>query len=154
MPRCARSAFASSSVRAVVTMVMSMPRTLSTLSYTISGKISCSREPQRVVAAAVEALGRHALEVAHARQRHVDEPVEELVHPRRRAASPWQPIGTPSRSLKLAIDFLARVTTGFWPGDGLEVGGGEVQHLRVLLALAHPHVDHDLLQPRHLDTLV
>src|SRR5215510_13411345 len=25
------------------------------------------------------------------------------------------PIGTPSRSLKFAIDFLARVTTGFWP---------------------------------------
>ena len=26
-----------------------------------------------------------------------------------------QPIGTFSRSLKLAIDFLARVITGFWP---------------------------------------
>ena len=26
-----------------------------------------------------------------------------------------QPIGMCSRSLKLAIDFLARVTTGFWP---------------------------------------
>ena len=26
-----------------------------------------------------------------------------------------QPIAMPSRSLKPAIDFLARVTTGFWP---------------------------------------
>ncbi len=26
-----------------------------------------------------------------------------------------QPMGTPWRRLKLAIDFLARVTTGFWP---------------------------------------
>jgi hypothetical protein len=25
------------------------------------------------------------------------------------------PIGMPSRSLKVAIAFLARVTTGFWP---------------------------------------
>ena len=25
------------------------------------------------------------------------------------------PMGTPSRSLKLAMDFLARVMTGFWP---------------------------------------
>ena len=32
MPRCVRSALASSSVRAVVTMMMSMPRTLSILS--------------------------------------------------------------------------------------------------------------------------
>src|SRR5499426_3723539 len=39
-------------------------------------------QPERVVAPAVEALGRHAAEVAHARQRHVDQAVEELVHPR------------------------------------------------------------------------
>src|SRR5262249_29428088 len=39
------SAFASASVLAVVTMTMSMPRTASTLSYSISGKTSCSRSP-------------------------------------------------------------------------------------------------------------
>src|SRR5439155_2104579 len=38
-------------------------------------------EPQRVVAPAVEGLGRHAAEVAHARQRHVDQAIKELVHP-------------------------------------------------------------------------
>ena len=31
---------------AVVTIVTSMPRTLSTLSYTISGKMICSRRPR------------------------------------------------------------------------------------------------------------
>src|SRR5262249_34528775 len=44
-PTWVSNAFASSSVCAVVTIVMSMPRTLSTLSYTISGKITCSRSP-------------------------------------------------------------------------------------------------------------
>src|SRR3989441_11425717 len=39
-------------------------------------------EPEGVVAAPVEALGRQAAEVAHARHRDRDEPVEELVHPR------------------------------------------------------------------------
>src|SRR2546427_597987 len=39
-------------------------------------------EPERVVPSAVESLPRHALEVAHARQRDVDEPIEKLVHPR------------------------------------------------------------------------
>src|SRR4029453_1432382 len=37
-------------------------------------------DPEREVAAAVERLDRPALEVAHARQRHVHEPVEELPH--------------------------------------------------------------------------
>src|SRR5438128_356202 len=39
-------------------------------------------EPERVVPSAVESLPWHALEVAHARQRDVDEPIEKLVHPR------------------------------------------------------------------------
>src|SRR5215470_3403432 len=38
-------------------------------------------EPEGVVPAAVERLGRHALEIADAGQRHVDQPVDELVHP-------------------------------------------------------------------------
>ena len=41
-----RSSFASSSVVAVVTNAISIPRILSTLSYSISGKISCSRRPR------------------------------------------------------------------------------------------------------------
>ena len=41
----------------------------------------CSFRPMRVVAAAVEALALHAAEVAHARQRHGDQAVQEFVHP-------------------------------------------------------------------------
>src|SRR5262249_14665074 len=37
-------------------------------------------DAEGVVAAPVERLGRHALEVAHARQRERHEPIEELVH--------------------------------------------------------------------------
>lgn len=41
-----KSSRASSSVLAVVTKMISIPLTLSTLSYSISGKISCSRIPR------------------------------------------------------------------------------------------------------------
>ena len=44
-PIRASSSLASSSVLAVVTNTISIPRILSTLSYSISGKISCSRRP-------------------------------------------------------------------------------------------------------------
>ena len=45
IPNCVSSSRASSSVFAVVTKIMSMPLTLSILSYSISGKISCSLMP-------------------------------------------------------------------------------------------------------------
>src|SRR5499427_8260922 len=45
-PRWPRSDLASSSVWAEVTMITSMPRTLSTLSNTTSGKITCSLRPR------------------------------------------------------------------------------------------------------------
>src|SRR3989442_8384451 len=47
------------------------------------GKDQLLAEPEGVVAPAVEALGRHAPEVAHAWARDVDEAGEELVHPGR-----------------------------------------------------------------------
>src|SRR6185436_15470689 len=46
MPRSSRSFFDSSSVFAVVTMLISSPRRRSTLSYSISGNASCSRSPR------------------------------------------------------------------------------------------------------------
>src|SRR5881397_2873125 len=55
-------------------------------------------EPERVVAPAVEGLGRYAPEVAHARQRDVDETIEELVHP-----------GPPERHLGPDRDALAQL---------------------------------------------
>ena len=42
------------------------------------------------------------------------------------------PIDLPSRSLKLAIDFLALVTTGLWPVIMLEVAQGALEQ-RLLL---------------------
>ena len=48
-------------------------------------------------------------------KRDVDQPVEKFDTCARAARVTMQPIGTPSRSLKLAIAFFARVTTGFWP---------------------------------------
>ena len=45
IPNCVNNSLASSSVLAVVTMMISIPLTLSTLSYSISGKISCSLIP-------------------------------------------------------------------------------------------------------------
>ena len=46
MPMPRSSSLHSSSVWAVVTKIISMPRTFSTLSYSISGKSSCSRMPR------------------------------------------------------------------------------------------------------------
>src|SRR5713226_4780967 len=69
-------------------------------------------DADRVVAPAVETVGREPAEVAHARHRDRDEPVQKLEHPR---SVTEQPTGMPSRRLKLAIAFLARVTTGCWP---------------------------------------
>src|ERR1700730_13073596 len=45
-PIWVRNSVASSSFLAVVTMTMSMPRALSTLSKSISGNTSCSRRPR------------------------------------------------------------------------------------------------------------
>ena len=59
------------------------------------------------------------------------------------------PIATPSRSLKPAMDFLARVITGFCPVMLAELFDGGVEQLRVLHRLAQPHVHHDLVQTRH-----
>ena len=51
----------------------------------------------------------------------------------------------PSRSLKLAIDFLALVMTGFWPVIGRQLVDGGVEDLGVRDRLAHAHVQDDLL---------
>src|SRR5256885_3749000 len=106
-------------------------------------------EPERVVPSAVESLPRHALEVAHARQRDVDEPIEKLVHPR-----------TTERHLRADRHALAQLEVRdrllrarddrLLPADRLQIGRREVEHLGVLPPLAPTHVDHDLLEARHL----
>ncbi len=86
MPNAFSSSYASWSVFAVVTNVMSMPKIRATLSTSISGNIVCSLMPDRVVAAAVERLVGQPAEVADPGDRDADEAVEELVHRGRAAA--------------------------------------------------------------------
>src|SRR6266850_2326791 len=106
-------------------------------------------EAERIVPPTVETLGRHAAKIAHAGQRDVDEAVEELVHP-----------GSPERHLRADRHTLAQLEVrdrllglgddGLLPGDRLQVGRRKVENLGVVPALAHTHVDDDLLEARHL----
>ena len=86
-------------------MEMVRPLTLSILSRSISGKMICSRMPERVVAAAVERAVGDALEVAHARQRDVHQRSKNSYMRSPRSVT-MQPIGMFSRSLKLAMAFF------------------------------------------------
>src|SRR4026207_1013763 len=72
-------------------------------------------EPQRVVAAADEGLGRHPPGAAPPRggPPFTRRSRNSYIRAPRRVT--LQPMGEFSRSLKFAIDFLARVTTGFCP---------------------------------------
>ena len=76
-----KSSKASSSVLAVVVMVIFIPLTLSTLSYSISGKMICSFKPERVIASSVKGLRGNALEVSYPRQDYGHQLLVELVHP-------------------------------------------------------------------------
>src|SRR5688500_11986195 len=102
-----------------------------------------------VVALAVEALAGHAAEVAHARQRDRDQPVQELEHAvvaqrhhraDRVALADLEP---GDRLARLGDDRLL-------PGDLLHVADGVVEQLLVGDRLAHAHVEDDLLDARHL----
>src|SRR5690606_10086577 len=102
-----------------------------------------------VVAAAVERTAGHATEVAHARQRDVDQAVEELVH--LRAAQGDLAADRPAvadlerghRDARLGHHRLLA-------GDPGHVGDGVLEDLLVGRGLAHAHVERDLLQARHL----
>ena len=60
------------------------------------------------------------------------------------------PIGMPSRSLKVAIDLRALVITGFCPAISARSAAAAVDLLGVGDRLADAHVQHDLVEPRHL----
>src|SRR5438128_8586486 len=101
-------------------------------------------EPEGVVAAPVEALVRHALEVADTRKRHGHELLEEMPHPL-----------TPERHLEADrhADTQAEVRDGLLrlghdgtlPGDLREIARGGVHGLRVTDSFAHADVEDDLL---------
>src|SRR5262249_48275629 len=110
-------------------------------------------DADRVVAPAVEALRRQAAEVAHARQRNVDQPVDELVHARlaqRHLAAD-----------RLAVahlecgDRLARLGDHrLLARDQAKVVGGRLDLLAIVDAFADAHIDDDLLQHGHLHAVL
>src|SRR5262245_59533938 len=106
-------------------------------------------DAERVVAAAVEGLRRGAAEVAHARQRDVHEPVEELPHAvaaeRHRGADrlALAHLEVRDRLLRAPDDrLLAR--------DRRQLLRRLLEQLLVLGRLAEPDVDDDLAERRHL----
>src|SRR3990172_2940847 len=104
---------------------------------------------QRVVALAVEGLGRDALEVADAWQRDAHEPVEELVG----AVAPQRDHGADGLALaQLEVrDRLARLGyDGLLAADLAELLHRRVDDLAVVDGLSEAHVDDDLLQTRRL----
>src|SRR5512133_2129178 len=102
-----------------------------------------------VVALAVEGLRRHALEVADARERDRDEPVEELVHPVA-AQRHHRADGLALAELEVR-DRLARLRDDrLLAGDLPQLLDRGVDDLAVVDGLAEPHVDDDLLEPRNL----
>ena len=60
------------------------------------------------------------------------------------------PIAIPARTLNWAIDFLALVTTGFWPQTIFRSRDRRVDRLRVGHRLAQADIDHDLVEGRQL----
>src|SRR5918993_1586189 len=101
-------------------------------------------QAERVVAATVETLRRHATEVAHARQRHRDQAIEEVPH-----ALATQRDHRPDRhalaDLELRDRLLRAGHHGLLAGDLADFVGPGVDDLRVLRRFAETHVDDDLL---------
>src|SRR2546427_890561 len=106
-------------------------------------------EPDGVVAAPVEALGREPPEVPHARHRDADEAIQELVHPgaaqRHRAAD-----RLPLPQVEVRDRLLGTRHNGPLAGDGGELRDRGLQPLGVLGRVAHPDVQDDLHELRNL----
>src|SRR4051812_3293887 len=113
------------------------------------GKDDLLLDAERVVPAAVEALHRDPLEVAHARQRRAEQAVEELVHPVV-AEGGHHADGLVLAQLEVR-DALARAGHHrLLPGDRHHLLLGLLDQLVVRDRLAESHVDDDLLHLRHL----
>src|SRR5207244_2658455 len=103
--------------------------------------------PERVVAPPVEAARREAAEVADARQRDRDEPVEEVVH----AGAPkrdLRPNRHPGTDLEAGDRLLGAAHLRTLACDDRELLDGTVQRAGVRLRLTDAHVERDLLDPR------
>src|SRR6202048_1550538 len=106
-------------------------------------------DAERVVAAAVEALRVQGAEAGHGRERDVHQAIDELVH-----------LGLAQRHLAADRLVLAQLEGrdrdarighhGLLAGDQRKIGGGRLGLLAVVDGLADAHVEHDLVQARHL----
>src|SRR3954466_14208756 len=106
-------------------------------------------DAERVVALPVERLARHALEVAHAGEGDVQQPVEELVHPVL-AQGGHHADGLVLAQLEVG-DALARAgDDALLTGDGHHLLLGLLDQLVVGDGLAQAHVHHHLLDLGHL----
>src|SRR5262245_49672609 len=106
-------------------------------------------DAERKIAAPVEALRAQAAEVAHARQRDVDQPVEEFVH----AFLAQRDLGADRHVLAHleAGDRLAGAGDhGLLAGDHGEILGRHGRLLGIAGRLADAHVDDDLVEARDL----
>ncbi len=105
---------ASSSVLAVVTKVMSMPRVLVDLVVLDLGEDQLLLDAEGIVAAAVEGVRPLMPRKSRTRGSAVEQRStnSHILSPRRVT---FAPMGMPSRSLKFATDFFALKQPGFWP---------------------------------------
>src|SRR6266511_5461832 len=103
----------------------------------------------RVVAAAVERLRVQPAEVADARQRDRDEPVEELVHPGA-AERHLRADRHAFADLELRDRLPGAANLRALPGDDRQLFDRGVELLGVVLRLADAHVERDLRDARHL----
>src|SRR5688572_4959805 len=107
------------------------------------------RHAQRVIPAAVEGAGRDPAEVADSRQRHVHQPVVELVHPRA-AQRHHAADGLSLAQLEVRDRLLGLAYRGALAGDLAQLGRRGVEHLDVRERVAHAHVHDDLPEARRL----
>src|SRR5215471_2226208 len=106
-------------------------------------------DAERIIAAPVEALRIQAAEVANTRQSDIDQPVDELVHPRltqRHLAADRLTFA----QLEGSNRFSRLRDHRLLPGNQREMFGGGVDFLAVIHPFTDAHVDHDLLDRRHL----
>src|SRR5690606_32317056 len=102
-----------------------------------------------VVAATVEGTAGHAAEVAHARQRDVDQAVQELEHTVA-AQGDLAADGPAVTDLERRHGNAGLGGHRLLAGDLGHVGHGVLQHLLVAGGLAHAHVQRDLDEPGDL----
>src|SRR6266849_3096678 len=106
-------------------------------------------DTERIVPAAVERAGVEAAEVANARERDRDEPVEELVHARS-AQRDLRADRHALANLELRDRLPGAPHLRALAGDRRQLLDRLVELLRVVLRLADAHVERDLRDPRHL----